>query len=68
MQKRNRMEYLKDIGSKRQVNVQQCNNCMKPDHNIKTCTAECSKCQYKPCCSPNHLVKIEGHWKKNCLL
>jgi hypothetical protein len=67
VQKRNRMEYLEDIGSKQEAIVQQCSNCFNPRHNIKTCTAECSTCQHKPCCSPNHLIKLEGHWEKNCL-
>lgn len=67
VQKRNRMEYLEDMGAKRVANVQRCNNCFNPGHNIKTCTAECNTCQHKPCCSPNHLKKLEGHWKKNCL-
>ena len=68
VQKRNRIEYLEDTGSKREASKQHCTNCFEPNHNIKTCSTECSKCQYKPCCSPDHLKKIEGHWLKKCML
>lgn len=67
VQKQNRMEYLEDLGSKRQANMQCCSNCLKTGHNIKTCTAECNTCQYKPCCSPVHMTKLEGKWKTICL-
>ena len=68
VQKRNRIEYLEDTGSKREASKQHCTNCFEPNHNIKSCSTECSKCQYKPCCSPDHLKKIEGHWLKKCML
>ena len=68
VQKRNRIEHLEDTGSKREASKQHCTNCFEPNHNIKTCSTECSKCQYKPCCSPDHLKKIEGHWLKKCML
>lgn len=60
VQKRNHIEYLEDMGCRRQVCFQTCNNCLQTNHNIKTCIAECDTCHHKPCCSPDHLKKVEG--------
>jgi hypothetical protein len=66
VEKRNRMEYLEDLGCTRQPRDLCCSNCKEVGHNIKTCTEECSICSFKPCCSPNHIEKLGGSWSKIC--
>ena len=54
VQKRNRMEYLEDLGCQRGTRSVTCGNCNLGGHNIKTCLSPCSSCAFKPCCSPLH--------------
>lgn len=68
MQKRNCMEYLEDNGFRRQPCLHTCSNCLKNDHNKLTCTEECKTCHHKPFCSPHHIKKVEGAWKKICII
>lgn len=64
--KRNRMEYLEDIGCQHEKRIFICSNCNLQGHNIKTCMSKCSSCETKPCCSPVHLSKSNGKWIKKC--
>lgn len=64
--KRNRMEYLEDIGCQREKRSFSCSNCNVQGHNIKTCLSKCSSCEFKPCCSPFHIFKSSGKWVKKC--
>ena len=64
--KRNRMEYLEDIGCHREKRTFSCSNCNLQGHNIKTCMGKCSSCETKPCCSPMHLLKSGGKQSKIC--
>ena len=66
MQKRNRLEYFEDIGCIRKMRNYQCSNCGQQGHNIKTCMQECTRCQFKPCCSPSHVKKANGMWIRQC--
>lgn len=65
--KRNRMEYLEDIGCQREKRTFSCSNCILQGHNIKTCMAKCSSCETIPCCSPVHLLKSCCKWSKTCM-
>ena len=66
LQKRNRMEYLEDLGCQRGTRSVTCGNCYSDDHNIKTCLSSCSSCAFKPCCYPLHVIKSNGKWVKKC--
>ena len=66
LQKNNRMEHYVDSGYVREKRNFSCNNCNLSGHNIKTCTQPCVPCNFRSCCSPCHLVKGQGVWKKKC--
>ena len=66
VQKRNRMEYLEDLGCQRGTRSVTCGNCNLEGHNIKTCLSPYSSCSFKPCCSPLHVFKSNAKWVKKC--
>ena len=57
LQKKNRLEYFKDLGCIRKKVSQNCRNCKALGHNIKTCIEKCAACSFSPYCSPMHLIK-----------
>ena len=68
LQKKNRLEYLKDLRCMRVKAEQRCTNCTEKGHNIKTCLKECTVCKHKPFCAPCHLIKLPEtrKWRAIC--
>ena len=64
LQKQNRVEYLKSMGSDREKRHTNCSNCLLPGHNRLTCKNECSTCHTKPYCE--HLININGSKVPRC--
>ena len=64
LQKQNRVEYLKSMGSDREKRQAKCRNCHLPGHNKLTCKNECSTCHVKPYCE--HLININGSKVPRC--
>ena len=54
VQKRNRIEYLEDLGCQKGKRSVTCGNCNLESHNIKICSSPFSSCVFKPYCSPLH--------------
>lgn len=64
LQKQNRVEYLKSMGSDREKRQTNCRNCRLPGHNKLTCKNKCSNCNIKPYCE--HLILLNGRKVPRC--